>query len=72
MDFTYNTEDCHGPSGFAMTTRATCFTQYSLKKQSQLAGLRPEIRSTKLEILNLVERVLFEKTKPIAGLWPET
>jgi len=35
------------------------------EKQSQFAGLRPEIRSTKLEILNLVERMRFEKTKPI-------
>jgi len=35
IDFTYNTEDCHGPSGLAMTTRAAGFTQYGLKKQSQ-------------------------------------
>jgi hypothetical protein len=36
----------------------------SRKKQSQLANLRPEIRSTKLEIQN-IPKGQFEKTKPI-------
>jgi len=45
VDFIYDTEDCHGPSGLAMTERC-------LKKQSQFASLWLEIRSTKLEILN--------------------
>jgi hypothetical protein len=40
MNFTYNTEDCHGPSGLAMTDRIyalLCFLWLlpKLKKQSQ-------------------------------------
>ena len=63
--FAYNTEDCHGPSGLAMTVDGAVKVP-NLKKQSQFTGLRPEIRNSKSEIRNRRNlEELFEKTKPI-------
>jgi hypothetical protein len=47
----YNTEDCHDlrPRNDKLWRLST---EHDLKKQSQYAGLCPEIRSTKLEIRN--------------------
>jgi len=46
IDFIYNTEDCHGPLGLAMTPKV------NLKKQSQSPGFGWKLKGSNGQIVN--------------------